>query len=660
MKIGTRLILGFTLMILITSVVGYFGFLGNRKIYNSFGVITNEVVPTLIILGEINSLSQKLLSETVSFSFIQDEKTSYKKDEDKGEKEEFEEFKLANINLDKRIIELEAIYEKEGKKLLAEIIKSSKTKLYNRALSLICAKKDGKKGAITIELKEKLEEAEEEFEEIIYKVIDWEKGELTKQNNAANKTAKTTLTLIIAISFGGILIAMILGVLISRSISKPLSKFKGATLKIGNGELDTKIDINTKDEIGILASAFNKMTDDLQKSTVSRDYIENVFNSMTDALIVVKPDASIRTVNLATQHILGYHESELIGKHFRTINNSKDSLSTETVIEDIMTNGDVSNIEKAYTTKGGKEIPVLFSGSVMRDKEGQLQGIVCIASDISKIKETEKELIKAKAKAEESDRLKSIFIANMSHEIRTPLNSIIGFSELLDTSEYTNEERMEFTKTIRSSGEHLLSLINNIFEISLINTKGYALQQEEFSLNTLLSEIIYSFQDEILNQGKSDVRIYFYRGLQDGQDIIFTDITRLRQILINLINNAIKFTAKGSIRVQYFVKDKNSLLFHVEDTGIGISEEEKKIIFDRFRQADEGHSRKYGGVGLGLSIVKACVELLGGEIWVNSAKGQGSTFCFTIPYHAISNFDSSKDEKSIASKSNLDKKISKN
>lgn len=252
-----------------------------------------------------------------------------------------------------------------------------------------------------------------------------------------------------------------------------------------------------------------------------------------------------------------------------------------------------------------------------------------ISFDISKLKESEFELIKAKERAEESDRLKSSFLANMSHEIRTPLNSIIGFSELLGDSEFTQDQKDGFILHIISSGNNLLHIISDILDISKMESGEISIRKSKINVKDFLDEIrsLHIFNVEkkgILMEIESNC-------LKINPDVfVFADKERLKQICNNLISNAIKFTSEGYIQIGYRLID-NMIEFQVKDTGIGISPEYHDKIFDRFRQVEASTTRKFGGNGLGLAISKNLVELMGGKIWVDSEQGKGSTFYFTIP-----------------------------
>jgi len=253
--------------------------------------------------------------------------------------------------------------------------------------------------------------------------------------------------------------------------------------------------------------------------------------------------------------------------------------------------------------------------------------------DINQILEEQKqELEEAKEKAEESDRLKSAFLANMSHEIRTPMNGIMGFSQVLLNAETTKEKQNKFLEIIHSRSKHLLQIINDIVDISKMEANQFSIHKESFNVNDLFNELYDTYQTDKTSYSKSNLSIDVDLSLNRENSFIFTDKQRLRQILTNLISNAIKFTDQGSILFGYKKYTNDQLLFYVKDTGIGISPENHKSIFDRFRQVDDTSNRNHDGTGLGLTISKNLAELLGGELWLESTKGNGSTFYFTIPY----------------------------
>jgi len=238
------------------------------------------------------------------------------------------------------------------------------------------------------------------------------------------------------------------------------------------------------------------------------------------------------------------------------------------------------------------------------------------------------ELSLAKEKAEESDRLKSAFLANMSHEIRTPMNGILGFTSLLKEPKPTGQKQQKYINIIEKSGARMLNIINDIIDISKIESGQVEVNIQESNINEQIEYIYTFFKPEIEAKG---MKFFFNNTLPSKEAFIKTDREKVFAILTNLIKNAIKYTNKGSVEFGYTIKSK-FLEFYVKDTGVGINRDKQKIIFERFMQADITDKNALQGAGLGLSISKAYVEILGGELWVESKIGSGSIFYFTLPY----------------------------
>ncbi len=253
---------------------------------------------------------------------------------------------------------------------------------------------------------------------------------------------------------------------------------------------------------------------------------------------------------------------------------------------------------------------------------------LAIVRDITSQEKAKQDLIRAKEKAEESDRLKSSFLANMSHEIRTPMNGIIGFSELLKGKTLNPYEREYYTSVIVKSGHQLLDIINDVLEISKIETGQISVHNEDVNINKLIKTLVAFFKNKAEERNNE---LIINTPLTDNDSVIYSDINKLRQIFTNLISNAIKFTQNGTVTIGYSLQKEKFIEFYVEDTGIGIATDEQKKIFERFTQANIQISRKHGGTGLGLSISQSLTEMLGGKIWLESELNKGAKFFFSVP-----------------------------
>jgi len=291
-------------------------------------------------------------------------------------------------------------------------------------------------------------------------------------------------------------------------------------------------------------------------------------------------------------------------------------------------NNEQFTIEDAIESDG-RMIYILVSFNPIV-KKGVVIGGSCLGIDITHRKLAEIELIKAKEKAEESDRLKSAFLANMSHEIRTPMNGILGFSELLKNPGISGEEQQKYLYIIEKSGARMLNIINDIVDISKIEAGLMKLDTGESDINEQLEYIFSFFKPEVEAKG---LKLFLRDLLPVSESVIYTDREKTYAILTNLVKNAIKYTEGGSIEFGCLRKG-NFLEFYVNDTGIGIPKDRQEAIFERFIQADIADKMARQGAGLGLSISKAYIEMMGGKIWVESTEGIGSAFYFTLPYHA--------------------------
>jgi len=400
---------------------------------------------------------------------------------------------------------------------------------------------------------------------------------------------------------------------------------KSRMLEITNIELEKRVQERTQE--------LKKQVDALDRTFRSLKQSEEKFRKISDTsplgIAVTNPQGSIVFINQILPEILGLKQQTLTdGSWFRHI-----LLEDRNKMDILWQNAHHAKegvFEADFKLRLDQEIRFIHFKAATMFLEDEFAGIVSVFENVTQHKNFENELVEAKNKAEDSDRLKSAFLANMSHEIRTPMNAILGFSDLLSTDEYSPEEKIEFIEMIKSSGRLLLNLINDIIDISKIEAGELKIQPSEFKLIDLMEEMSQGFRQQMDRNGKSHVKLLLTHKEELKTALITTDRLRLQQIMTNLLSNAMKFTLQGEIEFGALAIN-DSYEFFVRDTGIGIPEHKLDVVFERFRQADDSHTRLFGGTGLGLAITKHLIALLDGKIWVESQENIGTAFYFTLP-----------------------------
>lgn len=351
------------------------------------------------------------------------------------------------------------------------------------------------------------------------------------------------------------------------------------------------------------------------------------------SILITDLKGTIEYANRKFIELTGYTMEEIMGK---TTSILKSGFTPETVYQELWSS---IRAGKSWTGEilNRKKNGELFWESVLIspvvNNEGEIKFYLAVKEDISEKKKMIEELIVAKEKAEESNRMKSAFLSTMSHELRTPLNAIIGLSELI-TKDQSIEKIIKYASTITTSGYQLLSVINDVMDISLIESGEAKARKQYVEVVRLLFEVYEMFKAEQRRTKKDHLDFQLLIPNRNHDLVIYTDQNKLKQILINLLKNAFKFTDTGHVHFGYhLIKEEGyeMVRFYVEDSGIGISKDKHQLIFETFRQVEESNTRNYGGTGIGLSVSKKTAELLGGHIWVDSDKGKGATFYFTIP-----------------------------
>ncbi|NET08015.1 MAG: response regulator [Symploca sp. SIO2B6] len=778
MKIKTKFISGFLGIASLVVALGLINIQAQKNVNKQFENIAEKQAPELRLLDELKSASFRALAEAYSNALIKSEADRLEEgvtleldiDEDQGEEEE--EFKEAIEDLKKALVELQKIAEASGTEFsYYEELEETSLKLENLGLKLVQVKLEGNKASEVLTYRREYEEAEEEFIEIIDQAIEENSKLLTLARQEASKAATTSVFLNTAVVLLVTVISIILGLILAEKITRPILNLKDAALKIGEGKFNTKVNINTQDELSILANAFNRMGEQLEVTTVSKTYLNNIFSSLSDALIIVNQEFIIQNCNLAAVYISGYQVDELTNHHLSFLLNEEkfiENLGSKFPGKNTLTL--LGRVETTLLNKNGSSIPVSIAASAIENVAGNTEGIACLIQDISTRKEAEaalqkqalmfenindgviltnlngeiidwnpaaenifgyskaemlgktsgivyqpeqakqltremleslvseqrwtkeiefickdgsvgvcettfvplddengeisstmgvnrditerkqyeNQLVAARESAVEAAQAKARFLANMSHEIRTPMNGVLGMSELLLSTNLTPQQ-LKFVQTLQVSGEHLLEVINDILDFSKLEAGEMRLNIDEFDLNLCLEEVLDLCSTQAAEK-KLELAL-----LIDNQvpRLLLGDEVRLRQILTNLVGNAIKFTNQGEVLIQVSESEQNSdqleadygdeasvelsenqqlieLRFAVKDTGIGISPEDQNKLFESFSQLDNSSTRKYTGTGLGLAISKQLVGIMGGEIGLESELEVGSTFWFIV------------------------------
>ena len=770
MKLKTKFISGFLGIASLVAVLGIINIQTKKIVDEQFNKITESTTRQLIALDQVKVNSVTIASKVYAYTVSKGESSYITPTNQVAAKlqaddnREKEAFLKAIENLDKSLEKFQKFADTPQTQDVYKKLLESKVQLTTVGQKIIDLKEAKLKGENILLQKQEFEQAEAKFLEIIDQAIAVNTEALERDNQTANRNSTYSLAINLTSIAVVVTIAIIFGILLADRITKPITKLQEAATKIGEGDFDIQVEIKTRDELRILADAFNRMTRKLQETTVSKSYLDNIISSLSDALIVLTKNSTIESFNEATLFLSGYQTNELRNQPL-TIFFKENNFLTYLEANGSDQNGFLGRKETTFYTKDGREIPVSVTGSVMENATGKLQGIVCLVQDISarkqaeealrrqalmfetiydgviltdlggrildwnpaaerifgydkaevlgktfglvyqpdepivltqqmiygvmsegrwtgEIKFTRKEgtqgvcetvvvplrddqgqpiaaigvnrditerkqyenqLVEAREAAVEAARAKAQFLANMSHEIRTPMNGVLGMSELLLSTELTARQ-LDFVKTLQVSGEHLLRVINDILDFSKLEAGEMRLDSDELNLNRCLEEVLD------LCSPQADVKDLELALLVDT-DVprqLLGDAGRLRQVITNLVGNSIKFTNTGEVVIHVSVhsqsdyEEQTQLRFAVKDTGIGIVLEDQKKLFQAFSQVDASTTRKYGGTGLGLAICKQLVEIMGGEMGVESQPGVGSTFWFTATFGKVA-VDSTKE-----------------
>jgi len=463
-----------------------------------------------------------------------------------------------------------------------------------------------------------------------------------------------------------LLCALVVSFFLSKSFSRPIITLSKAAGIVADGKLNQRVHIRSRDEVGLLCHSFNRMIKKLKamkevqkeshnklehlveiRTTVlnqkiaehrqtesslrnSEARLKAILQASPTPIIVYDKQGFAQYLNQAFEQVFGWTSDELNGKRIPFVPNDEIE-STDAKIHAVYKNRGITNLETRRLTKDGRTLNILGNAALILENEDEPAGTVVSLMDITDRKKTEHAIQQAQAEAEAANRAKSEFLANMSHEIRTPMNAILGFAEILDEKIY-NKQHRHYLSMIRASGRSLMTLIDDILDLSKIEAGKLKLEYNPINPVIVFKEIAAMFAQKIEAKG-----LHFSLETDFSMtEYLLLDEVRLRQILLNLVGNAIKFTESGYIKISVQTlayketPDTIDFILAVEDTGIGIPEEQKKTIFDAFEQQNGQDHAAYGGTGLGLTITKRLTEMMGGVISITSEKGKGSIFTVTL------------------------------
>ncbi|WP_339831277.1 ATP-binding protein [uncultured Parvibaculum sp.] len=466
------------------------------------------------------------------------------------------------------------------------------------------------------------------------------------------------------------IMTLVLFFLLHRAVIGPITRLADAVrTSRTTGRFDTPVDM-PKNELGDLAGLFDRVFGQLQTSLRENEQLALVANGTDAGVLIADKDGRIAWVNAGYARMTGFSQRDIENRTPREILTDHAGASAPTILAASVADGEARNVETIGLTRDGKQYWAAIEARPIRDADGAIRNFIVIENDITATKDTEialtrsrqelqdrvldlqvtyrqleqeranlarstQELSSAKEAAENANRAKSAFLATMSHELRTPMNGVIGIADLMLSSEIPPAQR-ERVEMIRESGECLLTILNDILDLSKLEAGRMVLENEVTRPHEIIETVV-----EVMRPNAEEKRLTLNVEISDNvPDCIIGDATRLRQILFNLIGNAIKFTPEGRVDVSLDAKpdreaDAMELLFTVRDTGIGIPDAMLPQLFTRFQQADSSISRTYGGTGLGLAIARELATLMNGTISVESQEGKGSTFRVRLPVQLV-------------------------
>ncbi len=439
-------------------------------------------------------------------------------------------------------------------------------------------------------------------------------------------------------------------------IEAVLKEFKAGELRPKRPKIteDEYLDKYSERISQMLESEINKIEQEIEKRNIAEEalqeeikerqkreeqlrsaslYARSLIEASLDPLVTINRNGKIMDVNKATEDVTGVTRDQLIGTDFSNYFTKPEKAREG--YKEVFSRGFIRDYPLAIRHISGSTTYVLYNATVYRNECGEVEGVFAAARDITERKRAEDAMRFAKEEAQRASRIKSDFLEKMSHELRTPLNAILGFNELLrmKTTGELNQKQEHYVNNISNSGKHLLGIINDMLDlVKMESGENLLLSIESFNVPEGIDETLVFVQEKAVQKN-----IIIKKEIDPELNIISADKIRFKQILLNFLDNAIKFSKPEGGTVTIAARKVGDMAqFSICDTGIGIREEDMGNLFSLFYQADSGISRKYGGAGVGLAIIKQLIEQQGGRIWVESRYGEGSKFTFTLPLDFVS------------------------